>query len=556
MKTYTFNLLKKTFMPYALAPAALETVTVLCRGVLWSYLSKEMLEALLGGKTGRLLVTALLLFADLSLGTLAKAASKLARVHLSCRATMKMEDAVLEKFVRMEKRRTYTDETMLGYLSDTASKASGEMLDYMLNLFQNVLSIVTTSIYAWMLSPYILLVILLVAIAAVLFMRKDTNKLPQLYESFFEHQRVLNAKLWEQVKNHEAAGMLNLKRVTKGYKDRNAKFLRDLVKIKKIDNKVFFAKRYGPLFMMVLTVFCGGILSRKGVLGISEIYAVVVMLPGLAGALLALPSMVAEKSAYFTAHQILNEFFGAQETPAGTNPVPSIKSVELRQVSYRYAKAREPAIRKLTLSFRPGMNCLAGPSGGGKSTVLLLLLRILHPQSGMVSVNGQNVMAFDRAEFYSHISYVGQRPAVFPETVRWNILQDSPQDDQRFEQVLKEVQLTERLAQMEKGAETVIDPGKLSSGEKQKIALARALYSRAELIVLDEATSQMDPASEQSVLEALRLRAQDEGCIILYTAHREAFIKEADRVFRIENGTLAKEGSADETHGELPEGSV
>ena len=90
--------------------------------------------------------------------------------------------------------------------------------------------------------------ILLVAIAAVLFMRKDTNKLPQLYESFFEHQRVLNAKLWEQVKNHEAAGMLNLKRVTKGYKDRNAKFLRDLVKIKKIDNKVFFAKRYGVLY--------------------------------------------------------------------------------------------------------------------------------------------------------------------------------------------------------------------------------------------------------------------------------------------------------------------
>ena len=167
MKKYTFRLLKKTLMPYALAPTVLETVTVLCRGVLWSYLSNEMLEVLLGGEMSRLPVAALLLFADLTIGSLANAASKLARVHLSCRATMEMEDAVLEKFVRMEKRRAYTDETMLGYLSDTASKASGEMLDYMLNLFQNVLSIITASIYAWILSPYILLVILFVAAVTV-----------------------------------------------------------------------------------------------------------------------------------------------------------------------------------------------------------------------------------------------------------------------------------------------------------------------------------------------------------------------------------------------------
>lgn len=556
MEKYTFNLLKKTLMPYALVPAVLETVTVLCRGVLWSYLSKEMLEVLLSGEINRLPGTILLLFADLSLSSLTNAVSKLVRIHLSGRATMEMEDAVLKKFIHIEKRRAYTNETMLGYLSDTASKASGETLEYILSLFQNILSIVTASIYAWILSPYILLVILLVAVITVLVMRKDTNKLPQLYETFFEHQRVLNAKLWEQVKNHEAAGMLNLESVAKGYKDRNVKFLCDLVKIKKIDNKVFFAKRYGPLFMMVLTVFCGGLLNRVGKIQISEIYAVVVMLPGLAGALLSLPSMLAERSAYFSAHQLLNEFFSVPESPARISPVPPIKSVELQQASYKYAKTDKPAIQELSLSFLPGMNCLTGPSGGGKSTVLLLLLRILHPQRGMISVNGQNIMSYNRSEFYSHISYIGQKPAVFQGTIRWNIIQNYPQDDQRFKQVLKDVRLDEQLAQMKDGAETVIDPGKLSSGEKQKIALARVLYSRAELVIMDEATSQMDPASEQSVLEALQRRAQKDGCIILYTAHRKSSIQMADRVFRIENGTLAKEGHANDAHYKVPENCV
>lgn len=542
VKGQTYHILRRQCFLRLPIIALLETIAVLARGVVFSYLSKQIVETLLGGEAYSLILPALLLLLDLCLATVAQAVSKYERARVSCQATKAMEDAALDQYARMEKRREYTAETMLGYISATAPQASGETLMYALNVAQTGLSILTTAAYAWILSPWLLAVILTITLMILLIMQKNTQKLPELYDLFFEHERVLDAKLWEQVKNHEVASFLNLDLVKKGYENRNAAFLRDLVKIKRISNKVQFVHKYGPLFLMVLTVFCGGFLNRFGQIRISEIYAILVMIPTLAGSLLALPSMLTERKKYAAAHRLLNDFFdSAQETPAGDRLNGRIQSLEMRRVCFTYPNAREPALRDVTLSLGSGLNCLAGPSGGGKSTILLLLLRVLHAQSGQVCLNKRDIRSYDRENLYAHIGYAGQKPVLFQGTLRENIAQNQPFDGQRFWRTLEKVRLAGWASGLAEKENAAIDVDKLSSGEKQKIALARALYRDADLLILDEATSQMDPAAEQAVLQALKEYAREKERIVVYTAHREVLIQAADRLFRVEDGAIVRE---------------
>lgn len=536
MKGQTASILKHAIGRTAVVEIFLEIIIILGQGVFFSYFSKQILESLLLEKPDGLLLPTLLLFLNLCLAITAQIISKRYRTKMACCSSVALENAILMKYTYAENRREYSPETVLGLLRNTSKTASEEAIEYIFNVARSVLTILASTLYVGVISPLLLGVILLITMLIIVLMRKDAYKLSGLYEVFFEHLRILDVKLWEQVKNHEIAGVLNLARVKRGYAHRNAAFLKDLVSIKKIDNKVFFARRYGPLFLVVLTVFCGGLLSRYGYIQISEIYAIVVLIPSLAGSLLALPAMLAEKKKYAAAHQVINDYFSCiNEYPQASNVVTNINSVEIKHVSYRYPNSDKTAIKDITLSLTTGLNCLVGPSGGGKSTLILMILRILHPHSGCVMLNGEDIMTYDRESLYMHIGYVGQNPYVFKGTLRENILQNQPFDEQKYNQLLKIFHLDDKVSKSDGKTEPPIEPNKLSSGERQKIALARALYREPELLVLDEATSQMDPLSAQTVFSILKEHSQRRGCIVVYATHQEELIRKADRVYCIDS---------------------
>jgi ATP-binding cassette subfamily B protein len=185
---------------------------------------------------------------------------------------------------------------------------------------------------------------------------------------------------------------------------------------------------------------------------------------------------------------------------------------------------------------------IAGPSGGGKSTLAKLLLRMVHPSAGGVLLGGVPLETVSRETVARLIAYVGQEPFLFTGTVAENIAygcDDASRAD--LERVCELVGLHDEIMAMPGGYNASVGERGLflSGGQRQRLAIARALLQDAPILVLDEATSALDPANEQRVLRAL---LADRGArTVLLVAHRPSALAAADRVLTLNQGRLESE---------------
>ncbi|MDO9526002.1 MAG: ATP-binding cassette domain-containing protein, partial [Gemmobacter sp.] len=191
---------------------------------------------------------------------------------------------------------------------------------------------------------------------------------------------------------------------------------------------------------------------------------------------------------------------------------------------------------------------IVGPSGAGKSTVFHLLTRLVDPQSGRITLAGQDIAGLDLDSLRGQFGVVSQDAWLFDETLRDNILlgrTDIPET--RLTQVLDAANATEFVARLPLGLDTPAGPrgSALSGGQRQRIAIARALVRDAPIMLMDEATSALDAASEALVTEALDRLAQ--GRTTLVIAHRLATVQRADRIVVMDRGRVVDQG----THAEL-----
>ncbi len=225
-------------------------------------------------------------------------------------------------------------------------------------------------------------------------------------------------------------------------------------------------------------------------------------------------------------------------------PDPAVGDLRLDRVTARYPDRDAPALREVSLRVRPGERvALVGPSGAGKSTLLALLLGFVTPEAGRVSVGDAGLTELDRygwQDWRSRVAWVPQRPHLFAGTVADNIRLGNP------DAPLREVREAARAAAAD-GFITALPGGYdaplgergagVSAGQRQRIALARAFLRDAPLLLLDEPTAHLDPASETAVAEAsARLLA---GRSALVVAHRPALLPHVDRVVTLRGGRVA-----------------
>lgn len=213
-----------------------------------------------------------------------------------------------------------------------------------------------------------------------------------------------------------------------------------------------------------------------------------------------------------------------------------------------------PVLKDVSFAARRGEKiALVGPTGAGKSTVTQLLMRLYEIDQGVVRVGGEDVRGLERQELRAHFAVVPQDVYLFPGTVCTNIAAGVEPDRERVRQALERVGALDLFERRPRGIDTPVDEhgANFSAGERQLIAFARALYRDAPILILDEATANIDSDTESRIQRALGELLRDRTAVII--AHRLSTIRQADRIVVFHKGAVVEQGNHEEllAHGGL-----
>ena len=237
-----------------------------------------------------------------------------------------------------------------------------------------------------------------------------------------------------------------------------------------------------------------------------------------------------------------------EETTSRTKEIPSVSSVVFNKVSFHYADSQRPALDSISLSIKPGETiAFVGPSGAGKTSLIKLILGLYQPTSGEITVNGINAAYLTPETFKQKISYVSQDTQLFAGTIKDNLLFVKPEaTDAECLEAIEQSAATNVINRGSEGLNTRIGEGglKLSGGEKQRLAIARALLRHPDLIIFDEATSSLDSITEREITETIKAISQAKPHLItILIAHRLSTIMHSDRIYVLEKGLISEQGT-------------
>jgi ABC-type multidrug transport system fused ATPase/permease subunit len=229
----------------------------------------------------------------------------------------------------------------------------------------------------------------------------------------------------------------------------------------------------------------------------------------------------------------------------GTKTIPkSWKKLELSKLGFTYPGVSEPALKNVTMTIFRGQKVgIVGRSGEGKSTLAKLLLSVYAPSHGSLEIGGVPLEEVRAADRVHRISAVLQETELFSLTLRENIEVFRGSDPDRLAMAIGVAQLEEMIAELPKGIETQIgEKGyKLSGGQRQRVGIARAVYAHSDIIIMDEATSSLDSATEMAVQEGIERELK--GRTVISIAHRLSTLRHADIIYCIANGMVAESGT-------------
>ena len=225
------------------------------------------------------------------------------------------------------------------------------------------------------------------------------------------------------------------------------------------------------------------------------------------------------------------------------------ENVVVDQLDFEYEQSENLVLANINIKISSGEAVgFVGQSGSGKSTLIDIMLGLLEPQNGSILINGQTIESVKQS-WQKQIGYIPQTIFLMDDSLRRNIaigVADNEIDELAIVEALKSAQLEEFVASLPEGIDTVVGERgvRLSGGQRQRIGIARALYHRPSVLVLDEATSSLDTETEHGVMQAVQALQGDKTVIIV--AHRLSTVEYCDRLYRLDAGRIVDEGTFDE----------
>ena len=229
----------------------------------------------------------------------------------------------------------------------------------------------------------------------------------------------------------------------------------------------------------------------------------------------------------------------------GAKELENINHLEFKQVKFAYDEHKE-VLKGIDFAFKKGeILAFVGPSGGGKTSIIGLILHFFQKKSGQILINGEELDNFSLESLRSKIALVTQDIYIFNDTIAQNIAYSGEIDEEKIIEVLKLANAYDFVMQMGGIHTEIFEHGKnLSGGQKQRIAIARALYKKPDLLIFDESTSALDNASERAIVQTIEKLKKEH--LILMIAHRLSTIENADKIALLDEGKIVAIGSDEE----------
>lgn len=287
-------------------------------------------------------------------------------------------------------------------------------------------------------------------------------------------------------------------------------------------------------------------------IGLFAVVSMMRLLPTVKEMLRTSQSFLAFLGSLFSFERRLDNMAAAREHRGGELVFEGLHdAIRFEAVRFHYENNESvPALHGLELSIEAGrMTALVGPSGAGKSTLVDLLPRLRDPTDGAIFFNGRPLREYSVDSLRASISYVSQLPVIFNVTVAQHIRYGKPSaTDAEVREAASLAGAAEFIEDLPNGYETMLgeDGVRLSGGQRQRLDLARALVRQAQILILDEPTSNLDAQAEEKFREALARIRRLESATIIVIAHRLSTVADADQIVTLENGKVTETGSHEE----------
>jgi ABC-type multidrug transport system fused ATPase/permease subunit len=271
------------------------------------------------------------------------------------------------------------------------------------------------------------------------------------------------------------------------------------------------------------------------------------LLPSANRIMISLSGLRYSSSVIVNIHQQLNEA-NLLQTPLSNEyeameSMPFTKSIDIQNISHSYNDSENISLKDISISIKKGERIgIIGKSGAGKSTFIDMILGLLAPMSGTITVDGKSIYK-NLNGWQQIIGYVQQDVFLLDDSILKNIVfgvHEENIDHEKLNQVIKEAQLDNMVSSLSKGLHTQLGERglRLSGGQKQRIGIARALYHKSSVLVFDEATSALDTETENEIMSAISNLKNDQTIIIV--AHRLSTLKYCDRIVELSKGSISK----------------
>ena len=316
----------------------------------------------------------------------------------------------------------------------------------------------------------------------------------------------------------------------------------------KVSTWYFGLIEFAGIASSALIVGVGGWLVHRGTVSLGTVVAFVLLLANLFDPVQQLSQLY---NTLQSAAAALHKLFGildaepdVAESPTPT-PLPTVGDVDVRNITFSYAGASQPALSDVSVSLTAGTRlALVGPTGAGKSTLAKLMARLYDPQDGQVQFGGVDLRQASMEDLRRRIVVIPQEGFLFDGSVRDNLLIARPDaTEQMLLTALDNLELRERFEALPEGLDTQVRErgSRLSAGERQLVALSRAALVDPAVLVLDEATSNLDPGTEMLIEAALeKLMA---GRSVIVVAHRLSTVQRADKIAVVSDARITEIGS-------------